>query len=74
MTVTFEDMTEEEKLMFEAENKALAAITMSLPQELSQNSRRYTEARELWAALERRYGQNHTATCTTSKTHEASHT
>lgn len=80
ITVACKDMDEEEKLMFEAEDKAHAAITMSLPQEISQTSRRYTNARDLWEALERRYGeksytqQNHTSTCTTSETHEASQT
>ena len=44
--------------MYEAENKARAAITMSLPQEILHTFKRYRTSKELWEALERRFEGN----------------
>ncbi|XP_076935100.1 uncharacterized protein LOC143601614 [Bidens hawaiensis] len=44
--------------MYEAESKALAAITMALPQEILHTFRKYISARELWEALENLYEGN----------------
>ena len=38
--LSYSEMDEEQKLMYEAENKARAAITMSLPQEILHTFRR----------------------------------
>ena len=54
----FEKMEEEGKLMYEAENKARAAITMSLPQDILHTFKRYRTSKELWEALERRFEGN----------------
>ncbi|XP_076941946.1 uncharacterized protein LOC143611657 [Bidens hawaiensis] len=44
--------------MYEAESKALAAITMALPQEILHTFKKYKSVRALWEALENRYEGN----------------
>ncbi|XP_076910270.1 uncharacterized protein LOC143567858 [Bidens hawaiensis] len=51
-------MEDDEKKMYETESKALATITMALPQEILHTFRKYKSARELWEALENRYEGN----------------
>ena len=48
-------MSENEKKIYEAENRALSCIKMSLPQEILHTFRRYMCSKDLWDALERRY-------------------
>ncbi|XP_076953322.1 uncharacterized protein LOC143627363 [Bidens hawaiensis] len=54
----YNKMEDDEKKMYEAESKTLAAITMALPQEILHTFRKYKTARELWEALESRYEGN----------------
>ena len=51
-------MKEEDKRMYEVENKALSAITMCLPQELLHTFKKYRTSKELWEALENIYEGN----------------
>ena len=51
-------MNDDDKRMYEAENKALSAITMCLPQEILHTFKKYRTSRELWEALENRYEGN----------------
>ncbi|XP_076937826.1 uncharacterized protein LOC143605691 [Bidens hawaiensis] len=51
-------MEEDEKKMYEAESKALAAITMALPQEILHTFKKYKIMRDMWDALENRYKGN----------------
>ncbi|XP_076928315.1 uncharacterized protein LOC143592244 [Bidens hawaiensis] len=44
--------------MYEAESKALAAITMALPQEIHHTFKKYKTAGELWEELQNRYEGN----------------
>ena len=55
---SYSAMKEEDKRMYEAENKALSAITMCLPQEILHTFKKYRTSRELWEALESRYEGN----------------
>ena len=51
-------MNKDDKRMYEAENKALSAITMCLPQEILHTFKKYRTSRELWEALENIYEGN----------------
>ncbi|KAI3503879.1 hypothetical protein L1887_32343 [Cichorium endivia] len=51
-------MQENDKKMFEAEKKALAAIKMSLPDGIKHTFKKFTTSKEMWDALERRYEGN----------------
>ena len=52
---SFKEMSEEEKRMLEAENKACAAITMSLPQKILHTFSKNKPAKELWDLLTQRF-------------------
>ena len=51
-------MNENEKKMYEAEKRALAAIKMSLPDGIKHTFRNYQTAKGMWDALEKRYVGN----------------
>ena len=51
-------MQDNDKKMFEAEKRALAAIKMSLPDGIKHTFKKYTTSKEMWDALEKRYEGN----------------
>ena len=55
---TFANMDAEQKKMYEAEKRALAAIKMSLPDGIKHTFKRYSTSKEMWDALEKRYQGN----------------
>ena len=55
---SYSQMKEEDEKIYEAENRAMSSIKMSLPQEILHTFRRYTSSKELWEALEKRYEGN----------------
>ena len=55
---SYSAMKDEDKKMFEAENKAYSAITMCLPLEILHTFKKYRTSKELWEALENRYEGN----------------
>ncbi|KAJ0723344.1 hypothetical protein HanOQP8_Chr08g0297061 [Helianthus annuus] len=46
------------KKMYEAEKRALAAIKMSLPDSIKHTFKKYTNSKDMWDALEKRYAGN----------------
>ena len=52
------NMQENDKKMYEAEKRALAAIKMSLPDSIKHTFKKYTTSKEMWDALEKRYEGN----------------
>ena len=55
---SYSAMKEEDKRMYEAENKALSAITMCLPKDILHTFKKYRTSKELWEALENIYEGN----------------
>ena len=55
---SYVQMTDNEKKMFEAEKRALAAIKMSLPDGIKHTFKKYTTSKQMWDALEKRYEGN----------------
>ncbi|KAJ0614335.1 hypothetical protein HanIR_Chr02g0061301 [Helianthus annuus] len=51
-------MQEDDKKMYEAEKRALAAIKTSLPDSIKHTFKRYTNSKDMWDALEKRYQGN----------------
>ena len=52
------EMEDNEKKMFEAEKRALAALKMSLPDRINHTFKKYTTSKHMWDALEKRYEGN----------------
>ncbi|MFS7983541.1 hypothetical protein Hanom_Chr11g00975681 [Helianthus anomalus] len=55
-------MDESEKGMVNAEKRALAAIKTSLPDSIKHTFTKYTNSKDMWDALHRRYQGNESAT------------
>ena len=55
---SYSAMKDEDKKIFEAENKVYSAITMCLPLEILYTFKKYKTSKELWEALENRYEGN----------------
>ncbi|MFS7936719.1 hypothetical protein Hanom_Chr05g00419091 [Helianthus anomalus] len=53
--ISYEKMDESEKLVVDAEKKALAAIKMSLPEGIKHTFKKFGTSRELWETLEKHY-------------------
>ncbi|KAJ0507000.1 putative transcription factor interactor and regulator CCHC(Zn) family [Helianthus annuus] len=51
-------MQDNDKKMYEAEKRALAAIKMSLPDSIKHTFKKYTNSKDMWDALEKRYAGN----------------
>ncbi|KAJ0582505.1 hypothetical protein HanHA300_Chr04g0152981 [Helianthus annuus] len=56
------NMQEADKKMYEAEKRALAAIKMSLPYGIKHIFNKYTNSKDMWDALQKRYQGNESAT------------
>ncbi|KAJ0693836.1 putative transcription factor interactor and regulator CCHC(Zn) family [Helianthus annuus] len=52
------NMQDNDKKMYEAEKRALAAIKMSLPDSIKHTFKKYTNSKDMWDALEKRYAGN----------------
>ena len=48
---SYSQMKEDDKKIYEAENRAMSCIKMSLPQEILHTFRSYKSSKELWEAL-----------------------
>ena len=55
---SYSQMTDNEKKMYDAEKKALAAIKMALPLGIKHTFKSYSTSKEMWKALEKRYEGN----------------
>ncbi|KAJ0499674.1 hypothetical protein HanLR1_Chr13g0506491 [Helianthus annuus] len=56
------NMKEADKKVYEAEKRALAAIKSSLPDSIKHTFTKYTNSKDMWDALQKRYQGNESAT------------
>ena len=64
---SYSQMTDNEKKMYDAEKKALAAIKMALPLGIKHTFKSYSTSKEMWKALEKIYEGNDVSACFVTK-------